>query len=391
MVQGIRRVLDGVRPVDGALAGALAALGALLMVLNVTQSPADVTAAIAEGSMVHPLSSRSWLLVPVFALASVPVLLWRRGALEATVAAAVVMAAHDALFGWVTRCGAGLPLVFLLAFLLGLREEGRRLLAGGVAGGVLAALVLVRDATTGLDPLLLVLPLLVVVLLVGRAVRHRVALADELRARTAEVEALREQRAALVVADDRSRLSEQLDAMLQARLARLAAAAETGPSLSPDQARALFARIEADGRATLEEMRHVVGRLRGTGDELAPVPVLAQLEALLVHRAAAGSRLTVTGDPTGLPPSTELAVYRIVEHLVGAVGEHPDARVEVTVRVEGASLEVRVAGRAARGASARAALARARERARVAGGSVELTVERGRARAVAALPVPDRV
>lgn len=391
MVQGIRRALREVRPVDGALAGALTALGVLLMVLNVRQTPADVTAAIAEGSMVHPLSTRTWLLVPVFALAPAAVLWWRRGALEATTAAAVVMATHDLVFGWVTRCGAGLPLALVLAFLVGLRESGRRLWLGATATAVLTGLVLVRDATTGLEPLVLALPLLAVVLGVGRAVRHRTSLADELRARTAELEALRDERAALVVADDRTRLSEQLDAMVQARLARLAAAAESGASLPPEEARALFARIEADGRDTLEEMRRVVGLLRGADADLAPVPAMAHLDAFLARRAGAGSRLVVTGDPSGLPPSTELSVYRIVEHLVGALSERPDAPVDVTVRVEGASIEVRVAGRAARGSAVRTALARARERARVAGGSVELSVERGRALAVAALPVPDRV
>ncbi len=165
--------------------------------------------------------------------------------------------------------------------------------------------------------------------------RHRTALADELRLRTAELAALRDERAALVVADDRGRLSERLDTMLQARLARLADAAETGPSLGPDAARALFAEIEADGRRTLDDMRDVVGRLRGEDAALAPAPVLAHLDALLARRAGAGTRLVVTGDPAGLPPSVELSVYRIVEHLVGALSDRPDARVDVEVRVDG--------------------------------------------------------
>ena len=391
MVTGIRRALRGVRQVDGALAGVLTTLGVVLMVFTIRQTPAAVAAAIAEGSMVHPVSTRTWLLVPGFALAPLAVLWWRRGVVEVTAFAVVVMALHDVLFGWVTRCGAGLPLVLVLAYLAGVQERGRRLWAAGALATALTGVVLARDATTGLEPFVLVLPLLVVVLLVGRAVRHRTALADELRLRTAELAALRDERAALVVADDRGRLSERLDTMLQARLARLADAAETGPSLGPDAARALFAEIEADGRRTLDDMRDVVGRLRGEDAALAPAPVLAHLDALLARRAGAGTRLVVTGDPAGLPPSVELSVYRIVEHLVGALSERPDARVDVEVRVDGAALEVRVAGRAARSATVRAALARARERARVVGGSVDLTVERGHALAVAALPVPDRV
>ncbi len=40
--------------VDGALAGVLTALGVVLMVFTIRQTPAAVAAAIAEGSMVHP-------------------------------------------------------------------------------------------------------------------------------------------------------------------------------------------------------------------------------------------------------------------------------------------------------------------------------------------------
>ncbi|QIM20747.1 hypothetical protein G7075_05620 [Phycicoccus sp. HDW14] len=389
MEQGIREVLRGVRPLDGVLAGALTALGVLLMVFNVLDTPAESAAAVAEGSMVHVTSSHSWWMVPVFVVATVAVLWWRRGVTEVATVAAVAMGVHVLLFDWVTRCGAALPLVLVLGYLAGLAERGRRRWAAAAVLSVLSALVLVRDATTGIEPLVIVLPLLAVLLVVGGAVRQRTVMADELRRKGAELAALRDERAALVVADDRQRLTEQLDGLLQARLGRLATVADGARDLDPVRARAALVEIEADGRQMLEEMREVVGRLRGDA-ALAPLPATAHLDALLARRAGPGSHLTVTGDPTGLPASVELSVYRIVEHLVEALRER-ESGVEVTVLLDGPALEICVEGRAARGAAVRAALARARERARVVGGTLEVTTVRGRALAVAAVPVPDRV
>src|SRR3954451_9436013 len=107
----------GVRPLDWILAGALTAIGTWLMLGNVLHRDDEVAAAISQGTMVHQLTSRSWLMVPLFALATVPVLWWRRGVPAVAGIALAAMVLHDLLFGWVTRCGAGLPLAFVLAFL----------------------------------------------------------------------------------------------------------------------------------------------------------------------------------------------------------------------------------------------------------------------------------
>src|ERR1700710_2939813 len=126
MSEGYSRVFQGIRPVDWVLAGALTALGVVLMVEDVLFEDAHATAAIADGSMVHQMSSHSWAMIPVFALATVPVLWWRRNVIAVTVIALVVMVVHDLLFGWVTRCGAGLPLAFVLAYLGAVALERRQ-------------------------------------------------------------------------------------------------------------------------------------------------------------------------------------------------------------------------------------------------------------------------
>jgi signal transduction histidine kinase len=380
-------VFRGIRPVDWVFAGALTALGIWLMVANVLIKDSAVTRSIADDTMVHQMSSHSWAMVPLFALATVPVLWWRRSVIVVTGIALVVMVLHDLLFGWVTRCGAGLPLAFVLAYLGAVALERRQAWIVLGLSTLVTAAVLVVDSTTGLQPIVLALPVVLILFGVGRAVRHRTAMSTELKARTLELQRLRDERVALELATDRVRLSQQLDGLLQERLGQLMAAADSGRDLGPDSARTLFESIESDSRATLDGMREIVGLLRGGDVALAPAPTVAHLDALLARHTGSGSRLTVAGDPRSLPATVELSAYRIVEHLVDVLADQPESRIEVGVRFDDDALEIRVNGPVDRSADIKAAVARARERARLLGGSLDIKVSRGRASAVAQLPV----
>jgi hypothetical protein len=388
MSEGYSRVFQGIRPIDWVLAGALTALGVALMVEDVLIQDAEVAKSIADGTMVHEMTSHSWAMVPVFALATIPVLWWRRGLIAITGIALVVMVLHDLLFGWVTRCGAGLPLAFVLAYLGAVALERRQAWISLGLSTLLTAAVLVVDATTGFEPIVLALPIVLIVFSIGRAVRHRTAMSTELKARSVELQRLRDERVALELSSDRVRLSQQLDGLLQERLGQLTTAADSGRDLDPDSARALFESIERDSRATLDGMREIVGLLRGGDVALAPAPTVAHLDALLARHTRSDSRLTVVGDPRSLPATVELSAYRIVEHLVDVMADQPDSRIEVGVRFDDDALEIRVNGPVHRSADLKAAVARARERAKFLGGSLDVKVSRGRASAVAQLPVP---
>jgi glucose-6-phosphate-specific signal transduction histidine kinase len=135
-------------------------------------------------------------------------------------------------------------------------------------------------------------------------------------------------------------------------------------------------------------MRTIVGLLRGGDVALAPAPTVAHLDALLARHTKSDSRLTVAGDPRSLPATVELSAYRIVEHLVDVLADQRQSRIEVGVRFDDDALEIRVQGPVDRSADIKAAVARARERAKLLGGSLEMKVTRGRASAVAQLPVP---
>jgi signal transduction histidine kinase len=365
--------MRGVRAVDGVLAGVLTALGVVLMIFNVAGDNAE--------GLAHPIESHSPWMIPLFAAATIPVLWWRRSVLAVTGIALAVMTLHDLIFGWVTRCGAGLPLAFVLVFLGALAYDRTKAWLVCGLGVVLCVVVLAVDSSAGLGALVLAVPVVLIVFGVGRAARHRGFLNRQLQDRDEELRQLRDERAALVVADDRARLSRQLDGLLQDRLEQLTRAAESAHGLEPARARVLLETIESDSRRTMDDMREIVGLLRGGEVDLSPAPTVAHLDALLA-RQPKGSRLTVTGDPRTLPATVELSAYRIVEYLIGALGG-----LEVTVRFENDALEIRVKGSVGRGADVRAAVARARERARLLGGSVDVKVTRGQALVGARLPV----
>jgi hypothetical protein len=221
---------------------------------------------------------------------------------------------------------------------------------------------------------------------IGRFVRSRGRMAEELRARTAELREARDERARLEVATYRARLSRELDELLQRRLGELARMAEegTGNGHVPD-ATAALADIERESRRTLEEMRAVVGVLRDDAAEAptAPQPALTHLDALLVRAKGGDAHLTVEGNPRVLPAAVELSAYRIVEQLLEALEDAPDVRVRV--RFGDDALELAVSGPARR--QVRASIERVRERARLQSGTVEATVNGGRAEAVVSLPL----
>src|SRR3954447_5283203 len=163
MSDGFRRAFWGIRPVDGVLAGALTALGLWLMVENLGYDNGRATAAIADGTMVHELSSHSWWMVPVFVSATVPVLWWRRHVIAVSAVALTVMVLHDLLFGWVTRCGAALPLAFVLAYLGAVALERTQAWINLGLTVLLSAASLAVDSTTGFEAFVLAAPIVLIV------------------------------------------------------------------------------------------------------------------------------------------------------------------------------------------------------------------------------------
>jgi signal transduction histidine kinase len=362
-------------------------LGLLLMYDNVWGGIADaVESSDPEAkSAVHigNLMPRELAFV-LFPLVTVP-LLWRRVApLQAAGAAYCGLLVNIALLGTeFLRCGVVLPTGMLFAFAAASRLDGREAWAGlALSVGMPAT-----DMFLTFDPVTAsaMTGATVVVWGIGRVVRSRGRLVDELEERTADLRVARDERARLEVATDRARLSGELDELLHRRLGALARLAGDASTSDARTATATLVDIERESRRTLEEMRGLVGVLReddsAPGTE--PQPTVTHLEALLTQANGAGGRVVIEGNPRVLPPAIELSVYRIVEHLLEAMPNSPD--VEVQVRFGDDAIDLTVSGPARR--RSQAAMERARERVRLHHGTLDTSTREGRAAAMVRLPV----
>jgi len=318
-------------------------------------------------------------------LAVIPVLWRRRLPLVAATGTLIGTAIHVAAFGTIGRCGLLLPLFFVEAFSVGAWLDRRKALVGlGIVLGA-GVVCLSADSSAGWGGLTISVPVSIAVWFIGRVVRSRAHLAARLSARNVQLSEQREVNARLEVESERVRLSAELDALLRTRLADLTQLAEAGAD-GEDAGEAL-ARIEAESRATLDQMRAVVGLLR-EGDDAGtePQPTLAHLDALVVSEKGTGARLTVAGEPRMLPAGLELSAYRVVEHLLRATGDAPGVEVHVDFQPDAVAMTVSGPARGSR-RQTETALDRARERLALHHGSLQAETAAGRTRVTAALPV----
>ena len=320
---------------------------------------------------------------------TIPVAWERRAPLGAAAAVTVGAALNELLIGPMVRCGPGLPAVFAIAFFAGTRLGRRRLLAAAALCLASVTLQSFYDPNLGASFLVAGAPVVLASCLAGRLARSRSRAAVALRERNAELRQQREQTAELAVAADRARVAGDLDEFLRDRITAMADAAAAGRALvseDPAAAQAAFAAVENSGRATLSQMREVVGTLR---EErlIAPQPVLAQLGSLLENATTSDARLRVEGSPRLLPAGLELSAYRIVEHLLAALQDAPGTRIDVLVRFGPEALELDVAGPVGQPADPVAAFSVARERVALLGGTLRIDTSPARWAALVRLPL----
>ncbi len=161
--------------------------------------------------------------------------------------------------------------------------------------------------------------------------------------------------------------------LLHVQSARLAV--EHDPA---DAARAL-AEAERLGRECLAEVRSTVGMLRQDGPadgagSTTPLPGTDDLPALVEQFRSAGAdvTLTVEGDTGGLPATTGLAIYRILqEALTNAVKHAPGSPTEVRLAIGAGSVTLTADSLAMPGTGTGLGVVSMRERAESLGGSCE--------------------
>jgi signal transduction histidine kinase len=192
----------------------------------------------------------------------------------------------------------------------------------------------------------------IVVWAVGRAIRSRRMLIEQLQRTSAQLAAERAHRERLAVAGERSRIARELHAVVAGNVAAMVVQAEaTQRVLRPDQARAdaTMGAIEDTGRQALSEMRRILGVLRHTGDagEREPQPGVDQIYVLIERARDRGQviELSVDGEPGTLPAGVNLGLYRLLEDALQAVRQQPATGVGVALRFGEDELELHLTRR----------------------------------------------
>jgi signal transduction histidine kinase len=266
-------------------------------------------------------------------------------------------------------------LTFTIAFFSVGAMSGRRLSAATLVGALVLAPFAVQPLTLN-DYLAVSLSSIVTPWLLGLLwLRRRIARDHERR---------RQEAAEQAVAAERLRLAQELHDTVSHNVGMIAVQAGAADVLldkDPAASRTSLHAIEEGARATLLELRRLLGLLRT--DDAASRPVrttLAQLPALVEPLSLAGVLVDVraVGAPVALPPEVEATAYRVVqESLTNVVAHAGPCQVHVTLHYEEAGLGVDVSddGTATTGSepqpgSSGYGLTGIRERVTALGGSV---------------------
>ena len=265
---------------------------------------------------------------------------------------------------------------FLTAAVAGHRIIAWALLAAGYVSFLLADVVFLDEPGPGWVPAVGLAAWLLVLAAAGEGIRIR-------RDRAVEAARTREEEARRRASEERLRIARELHDVLAHDISLINVQAGVALHLmeeQPEQARTALTAIKAASKDALGELRSVLDVLR-QNDEGAPRTPTAGLEDLdrLVSGAAAAGldvRVVTEGTPRPLPPSVDLAAFRIVQEALTNVTRHAGratATIVLAYRDDGLTVAVEDDGRGANGTSAGSGngIRGMRERAAALGGELE--------------------
>jgi signal transduction histidine kinase len=187
---------------------------------------------------------------------------------------------------------------------------------------------------------------------IGAWAHTREKLLTALTERAERAEAERELMAREAVLSERTRIAREMHDAVGHRVSLMVLQAGAIEMAAADAAKVeqLAFNVQAAGRQALDELRQMVGVLRGSDvdDEapLGPQPGLADLAGLVAEARKAGMTvdlIAASGDADQVEPTVGRAAYRIVQEALTNAGKHaPGAVVCVTVDRMGGDLVVRV-------------------------------------------------
>ncbi|CAL9375644.1 hypothetical protein SUDANB176_00957 [Streptomyces sp. enrichment culture] len=182
----------------------------------------------------------------------------------------------------------------------------------------------------------------------GESVRSRRVIAAEAELRAELAERTREEEARARVDAERLRIAREVhDTVAHAIAIINVQSGVTAHVLDkrPEQAREALRTIEQTSSRTLQEMRAILGVLRGGDDDPVPHASLGQIDDLTTEARAAGLDVTLEVDSPAepLPSAVDSAAYRILQESITNIIRHTGpTRVTVAVNPGIDHLEIRV-------------------------------------------------
>jgi signal transduction histidine kinase len=338
------------------------------------EAPAGIVAAMAAFSIPSGARSFSWQAVDIAAavlLTSIAVAEVLSSA-HATARAATAAAIFAATVGWCRRAPAAAVCVGLLSsavlvvfvgidlavapivtaiayFMLGRKSAARsRLPADALLVALPVPLMAASPGTSHVvDVASVWLFFVAAPVAAGRWVGHGTLLASELAENVDELARRQPERARRAASEERARIARELHdvvahnvsvMVVQTQAARRVAAVDLAAAGTALQA------VSDCGRDALVDMRRMIGVIHRGDLELA-APGLAQLPALLERVEASGLRvvLHVHGTARPLPPSVDLAAYRLFQEALTNVIKHAGAgNAAITVVHTPEAVELRI-------------------------------------------------
>ncbi len=349
-----------------------------------------------------------WVALLLWPFGTVPVL-WRRthpGAVLAVMLACAMVAVS--LAGLADQNGAARGAAFsggvgplIAAYSAALYGAGRtRVIAAVSAALVLATAFGVVLATGTARPLGHLAGLSFgygVAWVAGDRTLTRRAYLEQLEARAVAAERQRDEHVRRAAEMERARIARELHDVVAHQVSVIAVqagAARATHDTDPRRSMEALGLVERMARATLVELRALLGILRkndGSSPPLRPSPTIASLGELAAQARATGLDVTlhVEGTEARLPTVLELCAYRMVqEALTNAIKHAPHARVDVDVVQTSEELRIRVAdngpGAPSDGRITGHGLVGMRERVEMVGGTLQIDTAPGRGFAVVA-------
>ena len=284
-----------------------------------------------------PARDPTWWTAALLVASTMPIMFRRVRPIATLVAVATAQAVCE-LFEIV---GPGWLAVLVAVYSLGAHTEGRRrtvtLVVVGVPMSVLLVTGLLVDEVTVVDAIATVGTFTAAYVL-GDNLRRRRAHVEALADRAERAERERDLLARERVAEERARIAREMHDIVAHSVSVMviqAAAARRQLDHRPDLAATLLESLERTGRATMDELRQVLGVLRDPDAQRldVPVPTLAELPALVEAVNGLPVRLSMTGDVDHVPAGVAVSVYRVVQEALTNATRHAGPGATVAVRV----------------------------------------------------------